>query len=111
MSRRVPIAQALPRFSQGKPSDVKERPHGRHCLSARACRERAELHFALGGFLVSARIIQFVPRASFDRRSHEAPQPFRFLRRPDDLTMDHADTAPSEYAPPPWPRDGEDEPA
>ncbi len=60
---------------------------------------------------MSARIIQFVPRASFGRRSHEAPQPFRFLRRPDDLTMDHADTAPSEYAPPPWPRDGEDEPA
>jgi len=60
---------------------------------------------------VIARIIQFVPRASFGHRSHETPQPFGFLRRPDDLVMDHADTAPSEYAPPPWQCEGEDEPA
>ena len=59
---------------------------------------------------MSARIIQFVPRTNFDHRAHEV-QPFRFPRWPDDLAMDHADTAPCEYAPPPWRGEGEDEPA
>jgi len=59
---------------------------------------------------VSARIIPFVPRASFDRRSYQASQPVRFPHRPDDLAMDHADTAACEYAPPLWQQD-EDEPA
>jgi hypothetical protein len=60
---------------------------------------------------VSARIIQFVPRTSFDHRSHGSSQPSRSWRLPDDLAMDHADTAPCEYAPPPWQHEGEDEPA
>jgi hypothetical protein len=111
MSRRVPIAQALPRFSQSKPSDVKETLHGFRRLFDRARRERADPHRALGGFLVSARIIQFVPRASFGQRAHQAPRPFRFPRLPDDLAMDHADTAPCEYALPPWQCEGDDEPA
>lgn len=58
---------------------------------------------------MNAKIIQFVPRVSFDHRSHNSSQPFRFSRRPDDLAMDHADTAPCEYAPPPW-QQNEDEP-
>jgi hypothetical protein len=89
----------------------KERPHGRHRLPDRARRERADPHRALGGFLVSGKIIQFIPRASFDHRTPESPQPFRLLRWRDDLVMDHADTAPCEYAPSPWQREGEDEPA
>ncbi|MGB6634935.1 MAG: hypothetical protein WBF12_04615 [Bradyrhizobium sp.] len=49
---------------------------------------------------MSAKIIQFIPRASFGHGSHESLPPFRSWRRPDDLAMDHADTAPCEYAPP-----------
>jgi hypothetical protein len=89
----------------------KERSHGFRRLSDRARRERADPHRALGGFLVSAKIIQFVPRPSFGHRSHESSQPLCLLRWPDDLAMDHADTAPCEYAPPPSQGEGEDEPA
>jgi hypothetical protein len=58
---------------------------------------------------VSAKIIQFIPRASFGHSSHESSHPFRSWRRPDDLAMDHADTAPCEYTPPPWQGRDEDE--
>lgn len=56
---------------------------------------------------MSAEIIQFIPRAH--GRSDDAPMLFR--SRPDDLTMDHADTAPCEYVPPYALRRGENEPA
>ncbi|MGA8900330.1 hypothetical protein [Bradyrhizobium sp.] len=60
---------------------------------------------------MNARIIQFIPRVNFDRRPNESSQPFRSWRRPDDLAMDHADTAPCEYAPPPWQGRDDSEPA
>jgi hypothetical protein len=49
---------------------------------------------------VSAEIIPFVPRLK--RKPEPTPLPPAALRsapRPDDLTMDHADTAPCEYVP------------
>jgi hypothetical protein len=47
---------------------------------------------------VSADIIPFVPRPR-GRRPGKAPIPFRSPVQPDDLVMDHADTAPCEYPP------------
>jgi len=110
MSPRVPIARGSAAPFKKQPSRLEEAPHGHHRLSDHACRERADPDRALGDLLVSARIIRFVPRTSFDHRLHEAPQPFRSMRRPDDLAMDHADTAPCEYSPPLW-QQNEDEPA
>jgi hypothetical protein len=49
---------------------------------------------------MSAKIVQFVPRARRDRGDSERAIAFRSRPRPDDLAMDHADTAPCEYAPP-----------
>ena len=49
---------------------------------------------------MSAEIIQFVPRRVRDLASHESSSIFA-VARPDELAMDHADTAPCEYAPPP----------
>ena len=46
---------------------------------------------------MSAEIIQFVPRRR-GRPSDETPVAFRSPWRVDDLAMDHADTAPCEYA-------------
>jgi hypothetical protein len=58
---------------------------------------------------VSAEIVQFVPRPRDDRRlPRDTAHLFRFpIRQVDDLTMDHADTAPCEYVPPfePWHKD------
>ncbi len=49
---------------------------------------------------MSADIIPFVPRPrSGCRRPDEMPIPFHSPVQPDDLVMDHADTAPCEY----WP--------
>jgi hypothetical protein len=49
---------------------------------------------------MSAEIIQFVPRPRRDRdMDHTQSSPWSPLRI-DDLGMDHADTAPCEYAPP-----------
>jgi hypothetical protein len=48
---------------------------------------------------VSAEIIPFVPRTR-GRTSDEMPFVFRSRVQPDDLVMDHADTAPCEYAAP-----------
>lgn len=59
---------------------------------------------------MSAEIIPFVPRVR-DRRPDETPLLFRSLTQADDLVMDHADTAPCEYAPPPESCCGEDTPA
>ena len=45
---------------------------------------------------MSAKILQFAPRARRDRRANEVRNVFRSEPHPDDLTMDHADTAPCE---------------
>ena len=49
---------------------------------------------------MSAEIIQFVPRARRDHRPLDISHLFRSRPRENDLVMDHADTAPCEYAPP-----------
>jgi hypothetical protein len=49
---------------------------------------------------MSAKIIQFVPRPRRDRGVSLEPAPSWSPWRVDELAMDHADTAPSEYAPP-----------
>ncbi len=46
---------------------------------------------------MSAEIIQFVPRPSRRSRLLDFPTAIRSATRGDDLTMDHADTAPCEY--------------
>jgi hypothetical protein len=52
----------------------------------------------MGGRVVSAEIIPFVPRINRKRESMRSPSiAFRPPPRRDDLTMDHADTAPCEY--------------
>jgi hypothetical protein len=76
----------------------KERRHGRCRLPHHACDQWADPDRALGDFLVSAEIIPFVPR-SRDRVPDETTPRFRSPARTDDLTMDHADTAPCEYSP------------
>jgi hypothetical protein len=60
---------------------------------------------------VSAEIIQFVPRDRRERSFKESASIFRSKPAPDDLVMDHADTAPCEYAPWTEARCGEGEPA
>jgi hypothetical protein len=60
---------------------------------------------------VNAKIIPFIPRGRRDHYSHEPSRSFRSRPWPDDLAMDHADTAPCEYAPPSWQHRDEDEPA
>ena len=50
---------------------------------------------------MSAAVIRLVPRPTRDREPTHFPTiAFRSLPRRDDPTTDHADTAPSEYAPP-----------
>jgi hypothetical protein len=54
----------------------------------------------VGGVVMSAEIVAFVPRLKRKREPmHAPPAAFRSAPRPDDLTMDHADTAPCEYVP------------
>jgi hypothetical protein len=54
----------------------------------------------MGGVVVSAEVIPFVPRLNRRRKPvHFPPASFRSAPPPDDLTMDHADTAPCEYVP------------
>jgi hypothetical protein len=49
---------------------------------------------------MSAEIIAFVPRLKRKPEPmHFPPATLRSAPRPDDLTMDHADTAPCEYVP------------
>ena len=60
---------------------------------------------------MSAEIIPFVPRPRRDRgMDHTQSSSWSPWRR-DDLAMDHADTAPCEYAPPLEERRDEDGPA
>ena len=55
----------------------------------------------VGGILVSAEIIQFIRRPKHNREQSDFPTiAFRSAVRPDELTMDHADTAPYEYVRP-----------
>ena len=56
----------------------------------------------MGGVRVSAKIFAFVPRLFYRKRElvHFPPAPFRSTPRPDDLTMDHADTVCGEYVSP-----------
>ena len=60
---------------------------------------------------MSAEIIQFVPRPSRRRGLLDFPAATRSATRGDDLTMDHADTAPCEYVFSREARREEDEPA
>lgn len=48
---------------------------------------------------MSADIIQFVPRARHDREPNCTSTVSYFPLRSGDLAMDHADSAPCEYAP------------
>jgi hypothetical protein len=53
---------------------------------------------------MSAEIIQFIPRPNHGREANDFPTiAFRSAARPDDLTMDHADT-PCEFF---WPEPDE----
>jgi hypothetical protein len=55
----------------------------------------------VGGIFVSAEIIQFIRGPRPDRQQSDFPTiAFRSVARRDDLVMDHADTAPSEYVRP-----------
>lgn len=55
----------------------------------------------MGGIVVSAEIIQFIRGPRHHREQSDFPTiVFRSAARPDDLVMDHADTAPSEYVRP-----------
>jgi hypothetical protein len=55
----------------------------------------------VGGILLSAEIIQFIRCSKHNREQSDFPTiAFRSAARPDDLTMDHVDTAPSEYVRP-----------
>jgi hypothetical protein len=92
------------------PQSRREKSHGRYRLSDRARPWRTYPHHALGDVYVSVQILRFTLRASYDYRLHQPPQPFRSFPRPDDLAMDHADTAPCEYAAPSWQDESEDEP-
>ena len=49
---------------------------------------------------MSAKIIAFIPRLNRKQEPvHSSWAAFRSTPRPDDLSMDHADTAPSDYVP------------
>ena len=51
----------------------------------------------MGGVVVSAEIIPFMPRTRSRSGSADFPAQSHSAIGPDDLTMDHADTAPCEY--------------
>jgi hypothetical protein len=73
-------------------SQIPKAKHDRIFDIARACgpdRDRG-----VGGICMSADIIQFIPRRHHDRAATDFPTiAFRSAPRPDDLTMDHVDTA------------------
>jgi hypothetical protein len=55
----------------------------------------------VGGIVVSAEIIRFIRGPKRAREHSDFPTiAFRSAARPDDLAMDHADTAPCEYVRP-----------
>jgi len=54
----------------------------------------------LGRIVMSAEIIRLIPRPDRGREPTDFPTiAFRSVVKPDDLTMDHADTAPREHTP------------
>jgi hypothetical protein len=60
----------------------------------RTCRDRH-----LGRIVMSADIIRFIPRPKRRRELTDFPTiAFRSAVKPDDLVMDHVDTAPCEHA-------------
>jgi hypothetical protein len=100
MSRARKSRAALPRLSS-KQIVKKEIRHGTHRrLSDRAGADVTDPGHSLGGFVMSAEIIQFVPRPRRDRGIEPAQSSSWSPLRVDDLAMGHADTAPCEYAPP-----------
>jgi len=60
---------------------------------------------------MSAVILQFTPRPRRGRQPNDTPNAFRSRAVPDDLTMDHADTAPCECIGRGEEQRGADEPA
>jgi hypothetical protein len=79
---------------------------GRHDrLSDIARLGRIGRHRGVGGIFVSAEIIRFIRGPKHNRGQTDFPTiAFRSAVRPNDLTMDHSDTAPCEYV---WPDQGE----
>ena len=61
---------------------------------------RPDRNRVLGGIFVSAEIVQFIPRENRRSRQNDVATAFRPAIGPDDLTMDHVDTAPCEYVRP-----------
>jgi hypothetical protein len=109
---RAKGALALPRFLFRITSTVEESRHDRSfCLFDRARPDIVDPRHDLGGPFVSARILQFVSKAQRDRSRDEFANVFRSKAAPDDLVMDHADTAPCECIGPREARNGEGEPA
>ena len=108
---RAAIAQLCRVFRKNHPDWQKENRHGSHRrLSDRARADFADPARDLGGFVVSATILQFLPRPRRDRNLTREPISCS-LSRLDDLAMDHVDTAPCEYASPLENSRDEDEPA
>jgi hypothetical protein len=100
MSRARDVRAALPRFSSTQVVK-KETRHGSYRrLSDRARADVTDSGHPLGGFVMSAEIIQFVPRPRRDRGPDRCSTAFYLPSQVDDLAMVHADTAPCEYAPP-----------
>jgi hypothetical protein len=64
---------------------------------ARAC--GSGLDRDVGDIFMSAEIIRFIPGPRRCRQPTDFPTIAFRSRIPDDLVMDHADTAPSEYSP------------
>jgi hypothetical protein len=98
-SRARESRAALPRFSS-KQIVKKETRHGTHRrLSDRARADVTDSCHSLGRFVMSAEIIQFVPRPRRDRGLEREQVAIWSPLPADDLAMDHADTAPCEHAP------------
>jgi hypothetical protein len=56
----------------------------------------------MGDIFMSAEIIQFISRPKHDREKTDFPTIVFRSAVPDDVVMDHADTAPCEYVQPDW---------
>jgi len=66
-----------------------------------ACRCRACCDRRLGGIVMSADIIRFIPRPNRSREPTDFPAiAFRSVVEPDNLIMEQTDTAPCEHTPP-----------
>lgn len=83
-------------------NDEIEYPGGQHDrISDLARIGRPGRDRGMGGIVVSAEIIRLIRGPKRAREPSDFPTiAFRSAARPDDLAMDHADTAPCEYVPP-----------